>query len=530
MRQDAMLALRRRAAVLALVPLAYLVLFHGLGRYGVVNGDEGFYHAVAATMVETGDFFKLDFHGEHRLYDTFMNAPLQYWGRALAISLIGDGRVAMRLQSALFGLASVMLSYALARRLANGRAGLLTSAIQLTTFQFVYWHSARTGELETATAFFFTAVAWSFVRYDETGRGLVLHHVCWLLLANWKLPLGLLPLIAEIAAFALLPAARARFGPWLRSAALVLPLGFVWHAGQIAAHWDAFLGVANRMLTQALEPAAGAAGHGVVENARFYFFSVLYGAFPYSLLYPFAFGSLLWAKEEQGRVRMLVLGLFVVSVFVFFTVVEKHHRWYWTPALPLLSIFVGVWLDRATTRGRRPSVLGAFALLAAGLAVIDVDLAQTNPFRSRTPLQPLATPLRSWFGGSPGVEGLSIAALALSLALVGRLLRPRAAPALAALIFVVAFGVGMLRVTLPLRHLDHRTEMASLRETIDTARAEGREVPLPIAIREGGELKVRSLFARDFEIVAGHSGVSWWLYAPDDPRAVNSIRRGLEGD
>ena len=180
MRDDAMLALRRHAW-LALAPLAYLVLFHGLGRYGLVNGDEGFYHTVAVTMVETGDFFRLDFHGEHRLYDTFMNAPLQYWGRALAVLLLGDGRVAMRIQSALFGLASVILSFAFARRLSGRRAAFLVAGIQLTTFQFVYWHSARTGELETATAFFFTAVACCFLRYIETGRGIVLHHVCWLM-------------------------------------------------------------------------------------------------------------------------------------------------------------------------------------------------------------------------------------------------------------------------------------------------------------------------------------------------------------
>ena len=64
-----MVAARRRAAVLALVPLVYLVHLYGLDRYGLVNGDEGFYHAVAVAMVETGDYLRLDFHGEHRLYD-----------------------------------------------------------------------------------------------------------------------------------------------------------------------------------------------------------------------------------------------------------------------------------------------------------------------------------------------------------------------------------------------------------------------------------------------------------------------------
>ena len=69
--------------------------------------------------------------------------------------------------------------------------------------------------------------------------------------------------------------------------------------------------------------------------------------------------------------------------------------------------------------------------------------------------------------------------------------------------------------------------MTDTYEQIDAARARGAELPLPIAIREGGELKVRSLFARDFEIVPGSGGTSWWLFAPGDARATRSIRRGL---
>ena len=127
-----MLALRRHGAALALLPLAWLVLFHGLGRYGAVNGDEIFYHEVAVAMVETGDYFRLDFFGEHRLYDTFMNAPLQYWLRGLAISLLGDGELSMRIHSAVLGLVSVVLSYAFACWLAGRRAAFVTVAVQLT--------------------------------------------------------------------------------------------------------------------------------------------------------------------------------------------------------------------------------------------------------------------------------------------------------------------------------------------------------------------------------------------------------------
>ena len=63
---------------LLLVGLVTPLLFYGLGRYSVVNGDEAIYHAVAVHMLESGDWLQLVFRGAVREYDTFMNAPLQY--------------------------------------------------------------------------------------------------------------------------------------------------------------------------------------------------------------------------------------------------------------------------------------------------------------------------------------------------------------------------------------------------------------------------------------------------------------------
>ena len=64
-------------AVLLLV-LAYPLLLMGLDRYSLVNGDEGIYHAVSVNMVNTGDWIRLYYRGEHIVYPTFINAPLQY--------------------------------------------------------------------------------------------------------------------------------------------------------------------------------------------------------------------------------------------------------------------------------------------------------------------------------------------------------------------------------------------------------------------------------------------------------------------
>ena len=67
-----------RVGVFALIVLSIPIIFWGLGSYSVANNDEAYYHSVARTMVDTGNWLRLEFTGEHRLYDTFMNAPLHY--------------------------------------------------------------------------------------------------------------------------------------------------------------------------------------------------------------------------------------------------------------------------------------------------------------------------------------------------------------------------------------------------------------------------------------------------------------------
>ena len=70
----------------------------------------------------------------------------------------------MRILSALFAIASVLMTYRLTLYLVNDRrAAFLAGLIQLTTMQFVHLHSARTGELEPLITFLYTLCALLFL-------------------------------------------------------------------------------------------------------------------------------------------------------------------------------------------------------------------------------------------------------------------------------------------------------------------------------------------------------------------------------
>ena len=182
--------------------LSVPVIFYGLGDYGLVNGDEGVYHSISRNMLESGNWWRLEFTGEHRVYDTFMNSPLQYWLRGNVIRVLGDNYWSMRISSAVFAWLSVLALFTLVWWMATPRAAFLAALAQLTTFQFIYQHGARTGELEPFVCFLLIAAALTFLRGIFEGRSFALHVLCIGLLANFKMPLVILPLLADLAFFA----------------------------------------------------------------------------------------------------------------------------------------------------------------------------------------------------------------------------------------------------------------------------------------------------------------------------------------
>ena len=130
--------------VAVLTVLAVPIFFWNLGEYGLVNADEGVYHWMSRHMVETGDWFTLEFAGTSRLYEVFTHAPLFMWLKAVVLLAVGDSYWSMRGISALAALLAVVATYALALRVVERRFALLAAVLHMTGFQFVYLHSGRT--------------------------------------------------------------------------------------------------------------------------------------------------------------------------------------------------------------------------------------------------------------------------------------------------------------------------------------------------------------------------------------------------
>jgi 4-amino-4-deoxy-L-arabinose transferase-like glycosyltransferase len=514
-----------------LVLLAYPFLLMGLDRYSLVNGDEGIYHAVSVNMVSTGDWIRLYYRGEHIIYPTFMNAPLQYWARAAVIVVFGDSYWTMRIWSALFATLTVLLTYRVGLLIMDRAGAFLAGLLQLTTFQFVYLHCGRTGELEPVLAF---ALLWStycFIRCMETGRAFARSQLSTLFVMLLKTPAVLIPIAAQLASFVAVSAYRPYLRRWATAAAVVLPLGLIWHAFRLQELWGPLQSVMATM-------AAEASGVGLPEATladRIYFYAetILYGAFPYSLLYPVALvGVLRLSGTNEAVTRRRVIALFAVAVLGFYLTITKRFPWYMIPAYPLLSLLVADWLVELSRREVGRMSLLLVCVLVALIGWVDLSIATFNPFAVGAFHIPM---LMKWrvAGEISALLGLATTAALLLLGCVfaRRVLSASQFTTAFALTFtVVLVAYGSIRTAMPLQHLDHQSGLAKLHARLNGMRSANEPITFPIRIPGYAPVPVRYFFADDYEIVPDlrpGAAPALLLYAKDDPSALqHSISKG----
>jgi 4-amino-4-deoxy-L-arabinose transferase-like glycosyltransferase len=513
------------ARVLALLAILCVpVFFWGLGRYGVVNADEAIYHGIAERMAASGDWLHLDFRGEARFYDSFLNAPLHYFARATLIELFGSNAWTMRILSATAGAATVLVTAGLAMRLVGARAGLLAGVALLTSFQFVYLHGARTGELDTLVSLCFVAIAWLFER-ALAGRSFVPHHLVLIALFWTKTPLALVPLAVELGRFAFSRDARPRLRAYLMWGLALAPLAASWHVAQLALGWEQVPEVLRTFRDQASGARTDGEYTGRLDNALFYLRTIGWGLFPWSAALPFA----LVAALRDARLRGWLV--WPAALLVFFTLVAKHYPWYVVPTYPFFALCLGVWLADLAERAHPAALALAAAVVAAALAC--VDAIPPNPFAEVALMYPMRAHLRDPAGVPAWAAAVALAALACCAAHVAA---RRSACwkeiAAASLVFALVGAAGW-RTARPLAQLDTQSQMQLLHTALSRARARGESPEYPIPVPPGSIQIARFLFADDYEMEARAtplSGTALWLHPKGDPAVLErSIGRlGLE--
>lgn len=461
------------AARLAGVALAAAVVsFAGIGSHSLWTPDEPRDAAVGKTMWSGGDLVVPRLNGRPFLE----KPPLAWWAQAAAFQALGASDAAARMPSALFATLTLILTYAVGRRLGGERAGWLAAGALACTAEFcedmgraivdpplvlmVTLAYAGFAVLATGRAAAESAAepAGRSGEATELRGGSAVRRGAYLLiclavplafLAKGVVGVGLAlgpPLLYLLATAARAASsgdgngARQRLG-WAKAARLLGPLALLgvplfaaivlpWalallHRGGWEALRECLVG---NTVGRLLSTAAGSA-YGHRQPFWYYLPAGAAALLPWTLALPAVLrdGGKGTAAAANGQStagvasattgRRLLLATFFIGVALL-SLASTKRALYLVPLLPALAVPVGLWLDRlgrpARSRWDRPAALLLLALAAIlPPALWTIALAAARGAFHSFPVAPLRAALTTGRLAAAGIVAAGGAVLLL---------------------------------------------------------------------------------------------------------------------
>jgi 4-amino-4-deoxy-L-arabinose transferase-like glycosyltransferase len=344
--------------------------FVPLGTRVLVSADEGRYAALSLGMLQSGDWLTPRLNGV--LY--FFKPPLQYWGGALTMAVLGVNEFAARLYPALAGLLTVGTTGWTAYRCWGPRAGRhaawitgsctwvilnshflsldmgLTAALTLTLCSVVMAYGASPAESQSVKNHrkLWLLVAWAGMGLAVMSKGLVgvmIPGAVWLLASllrrdqvGWRD----MPWLAGVLLLLLITV------PWLGMMSVQHP-SFAWFFF-VHEHFDRYLSPVHHR-----------------EGPWWYFIPiVLIGFMPWTSALP---RLLRWPKRlDQRDFVGIWLWVWVWFVVLFFSASSSKLPSYVLPIFPALALMLSRVLNDPTQAGHlSPSQQGQSQLLTKHL-------------------------------------------------------------------------------------------------------------------------------------------------------------------
>jgi len=330
----------KKAMLIALAIVALYLLIST--RTTLWDRDEPRFARAVVEMVESGNYLVPTLNG--RLW---ADKPiLFYWLLSLPVRLFGPTELALRLFAAIGTASTCLLTFFIARRLWNSRAGLWAMVILASTFMMF-----ATGTIATIDAVLLpllTSIMLIFTLVMTGGR-CRFYHVIFMGIALGlamlaKGPMAALPIVAMLTTGWLSRKTLPRPGRWLWQLAIVLLLGLTifsaWALPADRATNGEFLRIffGRHVLGRALRPMEHHGGRFLLY-LPYYLPIIICGFFPWILHLPGAFSMLLTRRLGGPNCRALLIGWIVPAIVLMSLAATKlpHYILFIWPALALAT-------------------------------------------------------------------------------------------------------------------------------------------------------------------------------------------------
>ncbi|MFY9820474.1 MAG: glycosyltransferase family 39 protein [Thermoanaerobaculia bacterium] len=361
--------------------LAILIAFAGIGSHSLWSPDEPTGAAVGRGMLDSGDLVVPRLNGEPFLE----KPPLYWWVQVAAFRVFGLSDAVARLPSALFSALTLMVAYAIGRRLGGPRQGILALVVLGTTVVFV--QNLGRVVVDPALTFF---VALSHLGFAVLAEPRSASEARWArLLVAVAVALGFLSkgvvAIGLGAGPPVLYLLAARRGKAVRELALLAALGVAIFALLVtpwamalyrAAGWAGLKECLVANTASRFAHTAQSARFGHTQPFYYYLIQTPLQLLPWALALPALWRAGVFRRGAPGsEARRLLLATLGLGVLLL-TAASSKREMYLMPLVPAWSACVAWWLAGAGERfwDRRTLLIllgfaGCVFLLLGGLSL-----------------------------------------------------------------------------------------------------------------------------------------------------------------
>jgi 4-amino-4-deoxy-L-arabinose transferase-like glycosyltransferase len=301
-------------------------------------------------MVTGGDWVLMHLNGQ--IYTD--KPPLFFWAVALSSFLWqGFSSFSVRFPSALFGTLTVLLTFLVGKRLFSTRTGLLSGLVLATSAEFV--HLSTRGNVNATLTFFTTAALFSFLHWYQQSRGeeslramkglsFYGYYGGMVLATLTKGPIGLiLPLFIPLVFLVIQRDwKRIRAMRLLPGLFLFVVMTLAWYLPAILKGGKSYL--QETLVHQSFVRFSNGAPH--LKRIYFYLYQFPIDFLPWVFFLPAAVVYVLSRKRTEQEKTSLFLLVWMIFIFVFFSLSQGKRGLYLLPLFPAASLMVGkLWDD-----------------------------------------------------------------------------------------------------------------------------------------------------------------------------------------
>ena len=334
---------QRRRALLVLAGLFAVLLFWGLGEVPFYTRGEPREGLVVQAMRWSGNWILPVVNGTYIPF----KPPLFHWIALLASFLFGGiDEFTLRLPSALFAAAGVLINYRVGARLWGERAGLISGIVLALCAE--WWQAGTLAQVDMTLAFFITTACWYFYfLYERREFGLLKSLGLPLLLGFAVLAKG--PIGFAVPALIILVflglrrdlAFLRKLHP-LTSAAVLLWVAGSWYGAALWQGGAAFF--FRQIVDENFRTAAGTYGHS--QPVYYYLPIFLQNTLPWSCFLPPLALFLYHHRKKLAQEHLLFPLTWVAVGFAFFSASLGKRGVYILSLYPATAALFGAWWQK----------------------------------------------------------------------------------------------------------------------------------------------------------------------------------------